>query len=76
MLKTKTYDNGYYYGNLKDDKRSGHGIMTYYYGDKEKYEGEWLDDKMCGHGKMTYKQGNITSYEGSWLDNKNMELVK
>ena len=49
----KIYENGNQYeGEYKDDKRNGHGVLTY--PDGEQYEGEWKDDKMNGYGVYTY----------------------
>jgi len=39
------YSNCFKYeGEFKNDKRSGHGIMTFSGGDIMHYDGEWQDD--------------------------------
>mgnify|MGYP002862731071 CR=1 FL=1 len=40
--KTKTYKNGKYKGEFKNDLKDGKGI--YYYNDENRYEGEWKND--------------------------------
>jgi hypothetical protein len=62
-----TYSNGgVYEGEMKDEKRIGHGKMIYAEGDV--YEGEWKNDERNGHGKIVYANGNL--YEGDWKDDK------
>ena len=58
----KTYDEGKYEGQLKDNKREGKGTMLYNNGDK--YEGEWKNDVIEGRGKFYWNDGEI--YEGDW----------
>ena len=59
-IQTKKYEDGLYYGYLKNDERVGKGTM--YYNNDDKYEGEWNYDERQGKGIMYYKNGDI--YEG------------
>jgi hypothetical protein len=42
-ISKKVYDNGRYEGEMKDNKKNGHGI--YYYNDGDRYEGNWKEQK-------------------------------
>jgi hypothetical protein len=62
----KTYSNGDYEGEMKDEKRNGRGKHTWPSGDV--YEGEWKDDKINGRGKYTWPECEF--YEGEFKDGK------
>ena len=64
--KTKTYKNGKYKGQFKNDVKDGKGI--YYYNDDNKYEGEWKNDLKEGKGIFYWKNGD--RYEGEFKNNK------
>jgi hypothetical protein len=67
-IGTMTYDDGNkYFGEWKDDLRSGVGTYTWADG-KRKYVGEWKDDKFNGHGNINLHDGN--NYVGGWKDDK------
>ncbi len=55
-----------YWGEWKDDKRSGQGI--YNWGNGLKYEGQWEDDKRNGEGTLYLANGNQLT--GTWKDDK------
>ena len=65
-IKSRIYDDGTYYGDFKNNKREGKGIM--YYNNGDKYEGDWKNDYMKGKGIMHYNNGN--KYEGEWENNR------
>ena len=64
--KTKTYKNGKYKGEFKNDLKDGKG--TYFYTDENRYEGEWKNDLKEGKGTFFWKNGN--RYEGEFKNNK------
>jgi hypothetical protein len=71
VLRTKTYANGnVYVGQMKDDKKHGHGKYTYNSGSNKGnvYVGQWKDDKRDGRGKHTIANGNV--YDGQYKGNK------
>ncbi len=51
-----------YEGGMRNGKVHGHGIMTYY--DGNRYEGEWRDSTLHGWGTFTWPTGE--RYEGGW----------
>jgi hypothetical protein len=53
--------DGFYEGEVHQNKRYGLGKMTYSNGDV--YEGYWVEDVIHGHGKMTFSDGTV--YEGN-----------
>ena len=62
-----TYENGdKYFGEVKDEKKNGHGIYTWPNGSK--YVGDWKDDQQNGHGIYTWLDGD--KYLGDWKDGK------
>ena len=61
----KIYNNGLYYGTLKNGLREGKGIM--YFNTDDRYEGEWKNDKFEGKGIYYYYDGD--KYEGEWKNN-------
>lgn len=57
-----------YYGELKDGKKHGYGILYGTIGGRGfKYEGEWKEGKKDGHGVWTYEDGE--KYDGEWKNN-------
>ncbi len=58
--QVKLFWDGKYEGQLKDDKREGYGIMSYFTG--ERYEGQWSGDKWNGEGTISYLMFNKTFY--------------
>lgn len=54
-----------YYGDWKNDNRTGNGTYTYANGNK--YEGEFLESLRHGKGKFFWSNTRNT-YEGDWLD--------
>ena len=65
-IQTRTYDNGEYTGEYKDDKRHGQGTYTWH--DGLTYTGEWEDDKVSGQGTKTWPEGD--RYVGTFRDYK------
>ena len=66
---TITYLEGAYQGEVRNDKRNGHGIFKYANGDV--FDGMWLNDKKNGPG--THFFGGIESgtfYKGQWENGK------
>ena len=53
-----------YVGEYKDDKRNGHGTLTFADGDK--YVGEWKDNNYHGQGTYTFADGDKRS--GLWIN--------
>ena len=52
-----SYSNGdKYYGEWKNDKRSGTGECRF--GNNNVFFGSWKDNKMTGFGEMVYSNGN------------------
>ena len=62
-----------YEGEWEDNKRSGHGEMTY--GDGKFYTGKWENDKRHGKGTLTDKNGKVI-HEGEWEDGKPRKASK
>ena len=62
IMKTKSFSNGFYRGELKDGFPHGKGTITYSNG--EKYVGEWKNNTLNGNGTYTYPDG--ASYVGEW----------
>ena len=60
----KQFSDGFYVGQLVNDKMNGRGVYTYASGDR--YEGDYKDDKMNGRGVYTYADGD--RYDGDWKD--------
>lgn len=56
-----------YFGEYKDNQKSGYGIM--YYIDGSRYEGEWAEDKKNGTGTEYNPDGSKKHY-GTWVDNE------
>ena len=64
--KTKTYKNGKYKGEFKNDLKDGKG--TYFYTDENRYEGEWKND---------LKEGKAHSFGKTEIDMKvNLKTIK
>ena len=64
--KTKTYKNGKYKGQFKNDLKDGKGV--YYYNDDNRYEGEWKND---------LKEGKGTFFRIMEIDMKeNLKIIK
>ena len=64
-MKPHTMANGgTYYGELKDGKRSGQGIIVY--ANKSIYKGNFANDLANGHGVYSYGDG--LKYDGYWRD--------
>ena len=60
------YENGYYEGDLKNNKRHGKGRYTWK--DGNWYEGDWVDDLKEGTGKFCWTTGD--NYEGEYRKDK------
>lgn len=56
------YTNGYYVGEVKNNKPHGKGTYKLYSGDR--YEGEWVNGLKEGYGKYYFKNGD--RYEGGF----------
>ncbi len=53
-----------YEGNLRDDKKVGHGVMKYTNGGE--YNGNWVADERKGNGIYRYPAGSdIKVYSGN-----------
>ena len=50
-------DDGTYTGQLKNNKREGHGVYKWDNGDI--YSGEYLDNKKSGRGTYTWANGDV-----------------
>jgi len=62
----KTYSDGYYEGEFKNEEFNGKG--KYYYFDGDYYDGYWINDKFLkGTGRITYDNGY---YEGEFYNYK------
>lgn len=62
-------NNAKYWGNWKDGKREGYGVMVWYGAEQAAiYRGNWSNDKRNGLGTYCWPSGN--KYEGNWLDSK------
>ena len=53
-----------YAGSFVNNKKMGHGKMTY--SDGSVYTGNWVNDVISGRGTMTYSDGSV--YTGNWDD--------
>ncbi len=62
----------YYFGSLKNGKRSGRGRTVMKSGETA-YEGSYVDGKRSGFGVYYYKTGKLC-YCGTWKDNKRSGL--
>jgi hypothetical protein len=62
---TYLYSNAKYWGNWKDGKREGKGIM-YFNDGSTMYQGNYSNDKRNGLGILYWSDGN--RYEGNWID--------
>lgn len=58
------WDDGTYYGQLKNGIPSGYGTGTYMNG--ETYKGQWSNGLMNGQGAYSWPDGKL--YTGSWKD--------
>ena len=65
-VKTVSFGDNEYVGELKDGEPNGQGTMTWISGNK--YVGEWQNGKIHGVGTKTWISGN--KYVGEWKDNK------
>ena len=64
QMEEKIYENGRkYFGQFKNGKREGYGIM--YFPDGGRYEGHWENDLAHGKGIEYYKNGD--RYEGNYF---------
>lgn len=54
-------DGSKYYGDIKDDKKHGYGVLTYPNGDV--YAGDWIADKR--HGRGLFRCDGLL-YDGDW----------
>eukprot|EP01118_Nematostelium_gracile_P008318 TRINITY_DN2757_c0_g1_i3.p1 TRINITY_DN2757_c0_g1~~TRINITY_DN2757_c0_g1_i3.p1 ORF type:complete len:457 (+),score=99.68 TRINITY_DN2757_c0_g1_i3:167-1537(+) len=59
-------EEGTYFGQWKDNKRSGYGVHRW--NDGSMYEGQWEDDNRSGLGKMTWADGQC--YDGMWKNGR------
>ena len=59
-------DGSRYEGEIKNDRRNGHGVMTWVNGDR--YDGEWKDGERTGRGVITWASGS--RYDGEWKDDR------
>jgi len=66
IMKTQSFSNGSYKGELKDGFPHGKGTMTYASGDK--YVGEWKDNYLNGKGTYTFPDGG--KYVGEFKNHK------
>ena len=62
--KAITYEDGKYFGRIRQDKRHGQGTYTWSNGDK--YVGEWSEDDR--HGQGTFISQGGFKYIGEWKD--------
>jgi len=62
---TYLYSNAKYWGNWKDGKREGKGIM-YFNDGSTMYQGNYSNDKRNGFGILYWSDGN--RYDGNWID--------
>ena len=63
LSKIKERNGDIYIGEMKDNKKHGHGILLYS-NNKVKYDGFWKQNKKNSNGTMYYKDGTI--YKGHW----------
>ena len=64
---TYLYTNAKYWGNWKDGKRNGYGVLTYNDG-TSMYKGNWLNDEKHGFGNYFWNDGD--QYEGYYIKEK------
>ena len=64
---TVDFSDGRYEGMVDRSGRK-HGMGTYQWKDKSKYEGEFEKDSRHGRGRFTWTSGEI--YEGEYLSGK------
>jgi hypothetical protein len=57
VVITVHLDDGTYTGQLKNNKREGHGVYKWDNGDI--YCGEYLDNKKSGRGTYTWANGDV-----------------
>ena len=62
---TYLYTNAKYWGNWKDGKRDGFGVLTRDDG-SSMYKGNWSNNKKNGFGSFYWSNGD--RYEGNWVD--------
>ncbi len=62
----KRYRESVFWGELKEGKRSGQGVMLYLNG--RLYEGEWQSNFKHGKGYERFSNGSI--YKGSYVQGK------
>lgn len=68
-----TWSNGdVYKGHFVNDRRVGHGVLTFAGSDTQQdsgeYVGDWANDKMHGSGTRRYPNGDV--YVGNYIDGK------
>ena len=66
ILASEEYDNGRYFGELKNGKKDGKGV--YYYNNGDRYEGDWKLGVRDGKGVYYYSNGE--RYEGDFKEDK------
>ena len=64
-IKTMTYDNGTYTGEVRNGERTGRGKYVWKNGDT--YEGDFVRGALHGRGKYAWANGN--TYEGDFENN-------
>ena len=64
---TVDFADGRYEG-IVDKAGRKHGMGTYVWKDKSKYEGQFEEDLRHGRGRFTWKSGEV--YEGAYLKGK------
>ena len=62
---TYLYSNAKYWGNWKDGKAEGTGVL-YFNDGSTMYQGNFSNDKKNGFGILYWSDGN--RYEGNWID--------
>lgn len=65
-IGSRHYANGVYFGEWKDNSRTGTGVFSHM--DGSCYFGEYKDGRKSGYGVMYYIDGS--RYEGEWQDDK------
>ena len=63
-LKSESWVEEKYEGEIKDGKRHGRGVMKY--ANRSEYDGQWKDGKRHGRGVFEYANGGRT--DGEWKD--------
>ena len=66
ILGSEEYENGRYFGELKNGKKDGKGV--YYYNNGDRYEGDWKLGVRDGKGVYYYSNGE--RYEGDFKEDK------